>query len=132
MITLENDDDTTIELHADLLWSDEYSWSPVEQTATRGITGTHIVQVQQRTGGRPITLEPEDDASAWMPRSILEILRSWASVPGMEMTLTLREVTHTVIFRHHEGGAIQATPVLHYDTMEDSDFYRVTLRFMEI
>lgn len=131
MITL-SDGTISVELHKDLLWSDEYSWTPVEQTATRGITGVNIVQVQARMGGREITLEPEDDSSAWMTRAVLNQLQAWAAVPGKELTLVLRGAEREVIFRHHGGEAISATPVYHYDVMDDADFYRVTLRFMEI
>lgn len=131
MITL-SDDTTTLTLHPDLFWSDEFSWLPVEQTASRTITGAQIVQTQGRIGGRPITLEPEGDDSAWMPRSDVQQLRTWAATPGQELTLALRDDEFTVIFRHQDGSPLQAVPILHYDEMEATDFYRVTLRFMEI
>lgn len=124
-------DTTTLTLHKDLYWSDEYNWAPVGQTVERGITGALIVQSSGMTAGRPITLEPEDDESAWMPRSAVEQLRNWAAVPGKQMTLTLRGTARTVIFRHQDGG-IDARPVIHYDTPITTDWYLVTIRLMEI
>ncbi len=130
-ITL-SDGTTTIELHRDLFWSDENDWQPVEQTATRTITGALVVQSSSRVAGRPITLAPEDESSAWMARSVIEALRNFAAVPGKTMTLTLRGVSRSVIFRHHDGNAIEARPVVHYNDVLPTDRYLCTVRLMEI
>lgn len=122
---------TTLTLDPDLYWSDENDWHAVEQTTQRTVTGALIVSSSSRVAGRPITLQPQDDVSAWMSRQTLETLRSWAAVPGRQMTLTLRGTARTVIFRHQET-AIEATPVIHYADTDNEDWYRVTLRFMEI
>lgn len=130
-ITL-SDVTTTINLHEDLYWEDEFTWHPVEQSAERTVTGALIVDVNTRTSGRPITLRPEDDRSAWMARSVLEQLRNWAAVPGKTLTLTLRGVARTVMFRHHEGPAVEPAPVIHYNDTDAADRYTVTVRFMEV
>lgn len=123
---------TTLDLDPDLFWSDENDWYPVEQTVQRTVTGALIVSTSARTAGRPVTLQPQDDASAWMPRATLDTLRSWAAVPGRQMTLTLRGVARTVIFRHQDGAAVEASPLVHYSDVDSSDWYRITLRFMEV
>ena len=51
-------------------------------------------------------MEPEDDGSAWVPASAVAQLRNWAAVPAKELVLTLRSTPRTVIFRHHDGNAI--------------------------
>lgn len=122
---------TTVTLNPDLFWSDEYNWHPVEQSVDRSITGALIIQDAGMLSGRPITLEPEDDSSAWMARSIVEQLRNWAAVPGLVMELTLRGSTRDVVFRHQDGG-LEARPVLHYRSPENTDFYLVTIRLMEV
>jgi hypothetical protein len=118
-------------LHPDLYWSDELAWNPVEQTAERTITGALLVSAASVTGGRPITLEPENDGTAWMPRATVEALRNWAAVPGQELTLTLRAQPRTVIFRHQDGG-LSAQPVVHYSDTDAGDWYLCTLRFLEL
>ena len=123
---------TTLNLSPDLFWSDENNWHPVEQSVTRSITGALIIQPQGRDAGRPITLEAEDDNSAHMPLSAVAQLRNWAAVPGQELTLTLRGIARTVIFRHQDGAAVEATPWVHYSDVQTGDLYRVTLRLMEI
>lgn len=131
-ITL-SDGTNTVELDHDLFWSDEHNWHPVEQTMQYTLTGAAIVQVAQRQAGRPITLEPEDDSSAWMTRGEVAILRNWAAVAGKEMTLTLRGAARPVLFRHQDGG-LDARPVQHFrdGDQADSDWYRCTIRLMEI
>lgn len=128
------DGTTEIELSPDLLWSDEFNWHPVEQRAERTVTGALVVQTSQRVGGRPITLEPEDDSSGWMTRAVVEQLRNWAALAGKQLTLTLRNETRTVAFRHQDGPGVEARPVVHYSDsdVDGADFYLATLRFMEI
>lgn len=130
-ITL-SDGTTTVPLHPDLMWTDEFSWQPVEQSAERTLTGALVVQVSEKLAGRAITLEPEDDTSAWMTRSVIEQLRNWAAVPAQELELTLRGETRDVIFRHQDGPGLEARPVVHFSEMDNTDFYLATLRLMEI
>lgn len=128
MITLSDNVDT-ITLHKDLLWSDEANWNPVEQTFKRTVTGAGIVQTGTRVGGRPITLEPEDDRSAPTSRATVDLLRNWAAVPGKTMVLTLGGQTYNVIFRHQDGG-FEAKKWIHYDNVLPSDIYLVVIRLM--
>lgn len=122
---------TTIDLPDDLYWADENDWHPVEQRSQRTITGALVVQHAARLAGRPVTLQPADERSGVMSRATLDTLRTWAAVPGLQMTLTLRGVTRSVLFRH-EDTAIEATPFIHYSDVQADDFYFATLRFMEI
>lgn len=127
------DTSTTVTLNPDLYWSDENNWHPVQQSVERTITGAQIVQVAGMTKGRPITLEPVDDESAWMTLAQVTALRNWAAVPGKTMTLTLRGVERDVIFRHQDGG-FEARPVIQYRDGHEltTDFYRCTIRLMEV
>lgn len=127
------DGTTTLTLNPDLFWSDENNWNPVQQTADRTITGAYIVQAAGMVKGRPITLEPESDSSAWMTRADVTALRNWAAVPGKTMTLTLRGEAREVIFRHQDGG-FEARPVIQYRDGHElpADFYLCTIRLMEI
>lgn len=129
-ITLANGA-TTLELHPDLLWVDRHSFSPVVQSVERSVTGGLLVEYGVRQAGKPITLQPEDESSAWMPKSTLDVLEQWASVAGQQMSLSIDGVTHTVIFRHIDG-ALEASPVVHFNDTSQDDYYRIVLRFLEI
>lgn len=126
-----SDGTTTVELNPDLFWSDEDNWHPVQQAVARTLTGALDVQVAGMIKGRPITLEPENDSSAWMDSSIVVQLRNWAAVPGQQLTLTLRSQTYTVLFRHQDGG-FEARPVVHYRDRLSDDNYLCVIRLMEI
>lgn len=124
----------TVTLHPDTSWADEFQWHPVEQTATRTVTGALVVSAAARVAGRPITLQSSEDA-AWEHRETVDgQLRNWAAVPGKVLVLTLRGTERDVIFRHHDGVAFEATPVVLYrdSDIDDTDFYRYVLRLMEI
>ena len=123
---------TSINLNPDLFWVDENDWHPVEQTSTRTITGALTVQTAARIAGRPITLQPEDDRSGATSLATLTQLRNWAAVPGQVLELTLRGVSRSVIFRHHDGAAVEARPWIHYSDVQTGDWYFTTIRFMEI
>lgn len=126
-----SDGATTVTLNPDLYWSDENNWNPVEQSVQYTLTGALIIQAGERQAGRPVTLEPEDDSSAWMPLSIVAQLRNWAAVPGQELTLTLRGAARSVVFRHQDGG-LEARPIVHYRDPAGTDWYACTIRLMEI
>lgn len=125
------DGTTTVALPPDLYWADEDSWAPVEQTAERTITGALIVSAAALLFGRPITLEPIDEQSAWMSQATLAQLKVWAATPLQVLTLTLRGVDRDVIFRHQDG-AVEAKPIQQFSDVEAGDYYLVTTRFMEI
>jgi len=125
---------TVLPLDPDLYWADENEYSPVAQTVDRGLTGALIVQVDgdAETPGRPITLQPEDDNSAWMLRQDLDQLNDWGSIAGAVFTLTLRGVARQVMFRHNDAPAILAKPVTHFADVHPLDPYLVTLKFLEV
>ena len=119
----------------DLLWSDEHSWSPTVATSAYLITGALLIQSATRLAGRPITLVGAPDM-AWVTRATVEQLRLWTAEAPSEATgrflLTLVDGrAFTVAFRHTET-AIDAEPVLGFPARADTDFYRLTLRFLEL
>lgn len=63
----------TLQLPAGMLWTDEFSWRPVEQAQEYGVTGALVVDVAHRLAGRPITLEATED-HGWITRSALSAL----------------------------------------------------------
>ena len=132
-ITLQYES-TALPLDPDLYWVDENQYSPVEQSVDVGLTGALIVQVDgdPTRPGRPITLQPEDDFSAWMIRADLDQLNAWAAIADGVFTLTLRGVERSVMFRHQDKPAVDAKPVVHFSDVLSGDFYLVTLKFMEV
>lgn len=124
-----------ISLPDDLLWSDEHAWSPAVASVSYLITGALLVQSATRQGGRAITLTAAPDM-AWVTRSVVNALHEWAAAPLSDATgrfeLTLLDArVFTVAFRHFEA-AIEAEPVTGFAARSGADFYRITLRLMQI
>lgn len=124
------DGSTTVTLPDNLLWQDEFGWSPVAQAQTRTLTGSQIVEETAKSGGRPITL-----TGLWLDRATVHSLRALEAQVATEMTLTLPGgATHTVIWRRGDNEpAVRADPIrpVAPDVHTDSDLYDVTLRLME-
>ena len=99
------------------------------------VTGALLVQSAVRQAGRPITLTGAIDM-AWVTRATVATLHEWAAVPlaagsgRFELALGDTRV-FTVAFRQADT-AIEAEPVLGFPARSSSDFYRLTLRLMEI
>lgn len=132
MSIILSDGVVTVELHRDLKWSDEHEWNPVAQSAERTVTGDMDVQASAMNAGRPITLQPEDESSAWMHISAIEQLRNFAAVPLKVLQLTINGTGRTVIFRHHDGLGVEAEPLIHYNDRLPEDYFLCTVRLMEI
>lgn len=126
-----SDGTTTVTFTDDLMWADEFAWMPVEQAMQRTITGGLVVQTAARTAGQPVTLAAPDAQSGWLSRSVLDQLKTWASIPGQQLTLGYRGTTSTVIWRHQDT-AIEAAPVVPYADVQAGDYYRAVLRLMRI
>ena len=119
----------------DLLWSDEHAWTPAVSSVSYLITGALLVQSATRQAGRPITLVGPTDM-AWVTRATLATLRSWAAVALSDTSgrfaLTLADGRVFIVAFRHQDTAIEAEPVLGIPARSDADFYRLTLRLMEI
>lgn len=124
-------DGTAITLPDDLLWADEHAWTAAVARVEYLLTGALLVESAARSAGRPITLKAEPDM-AWVRRTTVDALYAWASVPSRTFRLTLRDGrAFTVAFRHFET-ALEAEPVLGFPTHSSDEWFRLTLRLMEI
>lgn len=123
---------TTVTLPDALSWTDEYTWSPVEQTKTYTTTGALLIEEGVKQAGRPITLEGSEDRT-WCTRALMDTLHAWVATSAIVLTLTLRGVARSVTL-DHEKGALQGFPVLFFEdgSIESTDFYVPTLRFLEL
>lgn len=132
-MSILTDGTISVTISDDLTWTDEYKWLPVNQTGQRTITGAMVVSSTALIGGRPITLEP-DEQGPWHSRAQTDALRNLAAAPGKELTLTLRGQNYNVIFRHQDTGgvAMDAVPIIPFNAPIDTDYYKVTLRLMEL
>lgn len=122
----------TLTLPDALNWTDEYTWSAVEQTKTYTTTGALLIEEAVKQSGRPITLEGSEDRT-WCTRALVDQLHAWAAMPGIVLTLTLRANPRSVTW-DHEKGALQGLPVIFYadGSIDATDWYVPTLRLLEL
>lgn len=121
---------TTLTLPDDLLWTDEFAWTAVEQRTEYSITGALIVEASAKQSGRPITLASNENRG-WMPRAALLTLKAWAALPAQAFTLVLNGVTYTVAF-DQARNAVEAAPLFALVGTDAGDDYLPTLRFIEV
>jgi hypothetical protein len=118
-----------ISLPDDLVWEDEYDFTPVTQESHITLTGEVIIETATQNGLRPMTLGGGED-EIWISKAVLDAL--FASVnndaPG-EMSLSWRGAQYTVIWRHDASPPIEATPINECYDPDDTDLYAVRLKF---
>lgn len=131
-ITLQKGADTIV-LPPDLLWEDEFAWSPVSQGTERSVTGALLIDVSARQDGMPITLTGTE-RHAWLLRPEVQALHAWLALPGQVFTLTINGQAFTVLFDHgtdETSRALVVSPLIDFCDPQPQDYYcSVTLRFI--
>lgn len=118
-------------LPPDLAWPDEFEWTPVAQEASYALNGALIVETGIKRTGRPITLQSGDDR-AWITGDKLQVLQGWAAQAGATFGLLIRGQIRRVLFRHHDGPAVEAEPILFHGDEPGTGEFRCTLKFVEV
>jgi hypothetical protein len=119
-----------ITLPEDLIWTDEFDWTPVQQAKTYTLTGALILETGTKQAGRPIALVGGDEA-AWITRATLKTLQAKLTTTAA-MTLTLNDGRTFSVAFNHEDKPIDARPVIDYSTPSDDDFYTLTLKLIAL
>jgi len=143
-------------LPRELLWVDEYAWSPVVSQQAYTGTGALVIDHWLRQAGRPMTLQAEQ-TRAWCERGALETLRQWAAQPAVVFALSYLGRAFSVAFDSANGqGPLSAEPItealgaaseysvrnaagqlitevsLDYFNPQPTDPFVVTLRFIQL
>lgn len=126
---------SVLTLSNDLLWDDEFKWSPVATKRSYSLTGALIIDVGTYQAGRPITLSGPQEM-AWVTRDTLSTLKIWAALPQPALRLVFEYPTDTrfftVMFDLDSQGCIEAQPVKGFPGHQGDDLFSVSLKFIEI
>ena len=121
-------------LSDELMWKDEFDWTPVKTNASYSMTGALILEQGVMQAGRPISLEQPDESMGRLKRSVALTLKSWAALPNQRFELTLERGgnrTFTVIFNHDKP--LSATPAKGFVGLNSpDDWWNVQLYFIEV
>lgn len=120
-----------LDLGPDLIWEDEFQWSPVVQTKGFSTTGALLIDVGVRQAGRPFTLV-SGDGYAWLSHTTLQTLRAWAAMPAEVFGFERYGEAFQVMFDHSEESGFSARPVAEFSDPQGHDFYIVTLKLIEV
>ena len=120
-----------VTLPGDLVWTDEFDWTPVEQSTEYTLGGALVVETGVRLAGRPITLAGADD-QGWVTRTTLLALYALAQTPSTGITLELADAREFDVVFRHGGPAIEARQVQRVSPPAAGDYYTVTIRLLEV
>lgn len=125
----------TVPLEDGFLWSDEFSWKPIEQTQAYAMDGTLHIQEGKKKSGRPITLQPADQEMGWIKLRELRTVREWSMLQNEVFKLKFEQPHDNrqfIVKFNHQDGALEAAPVKGIPAVSLDDYYNVTLRFTEL
>ena len=117
-------------LPEDLIWVDEFDWTPIEQTQTYSITGALIIQSGTKQAGRPITLAGGNDYGV-ISRATLKSLSAKLAI-NSPMVLTLNDERVFSVLFNHAKNPIEAKPWIDYSTPDDADFYTLKINLLAV
>jgi hypothetical protein len=120
----------TLTLPTDLIWIDEFEWTPIQQTQTYSITGALIIERGTKLAGQSITLAG-DNTSGLISRADLNLLKAKLNTTST-MVLTLNDArTFNVIFNHSKNP-IEAKPQIDYSDTNDADLYTLKINLLAV
>ena len=123
----------TITLPEDLVWANEYNWSPVVQSAKKSVTGAIIIQEAIQQKGRSIVLTGASNA-AWIDRTTLDALQVKSNTVDLAMVLAHNGTAYNVIFdRSSNSDTGMSVKEIYPVANPTSDhIYQITLKFRKI
>lgn len=119
-----------IELPEDMEWTNRYQYTSIVQDRTFALSGTQHINESQQLGGRPITLESEENAGL-MTKSVLDQLLALTETPGQELVLNYYGQTFNVVLDRDKGG-IEAKPLWRFVDPISTDDYIVKIHLIEV
>ena len=119
-----------LSLPNDLLWTDEFDWSPLVSATSFSLGGALFVEQGLKLAGRPFTLRSAQPDMAWITRAAGIKLLQWGALPNETFRLILEYPTDArtfdVIF-DTTGAPMALVPVKEYPAHEDNDVFLVTV-----
>lgn len=119
-----------IELDDQLEWTDEFTWSAIEQETARSVSGVLLVQAGEKLHGRPITLA--SNGGAWTPLTTVRALEILRDQPGRFMRLQLPDGREFAVIFDHSSTPLECEPVERKVNPGADDVYEIVLRMLTV
>ena len=122
-----------ITLPEDLVWANEYNWSPVVQDAKKSVTGALIIQEAKQLAGRSIILSGAENA-AWIDRTRLDALQVKSDTVDLAMVLTHNGTVYNVMFDRsgNSDTGITVKEIYPVANPTSDHIYQITLKLIQI
>lgn len=121
-----------VSLPIDLIWSDEYGWSPVVQNIKKSLTGALIIQEASQAKGRLITLRGTVD-SAWITKTTADLIKAKVDTADLIMSLNFHGTIYQVMFsRSGNRSPFETKEIYELADPDDDHIYSFTLKLMEV
>jgi hypothetical protein len=117
-------------LPLDLLWIDEFEFTPTQQSQARTLSGALVFETAAKVGGRPITLAGGNDYG-WATKTQMDALYAKLTITTPLSLVLPNAQTFSVRFRH-EDTPIDAKPIAAYRVMDAGDYYAMTLKLITV
>jgi hypothetical protein len=114
-----------------MLWTDQYDWTPTEQTETRTLTGALVIETAQKQAGRPITLTGTAE-SGWATKAQVDAVFAMLSTTTPLVLVLPDGTTFNVTFRNKDNPPVQAKPLLDYRTYQTTDYFILVIKLITL
>lgn len=118
-------------LRPGLVWTDRWAPQKVSQKLVRSLGGLPVFYHSSLHGGRRITLESLPD-QGWQTGETVEQLYGLAGETGAQYLLDLGVEQFSVMFRHEEAPALEATPLLPRTVAGPGDYFLINLKLITV
>ena len=121
----------TLTLPNDLEWTDEFTFSYIQQNYKVTLGGSLVVEERELANGRPITLTG-GEKYGHATRALVEALYAKVNTIADIMTLTLHDGRMFSVMWRRENAPMVAIPIDVYPNPSADTLYQITLNFIEV
>ena len=120
-----------VALSSAMIIQDRDSSYAVAQSVKRTLGGQLKVFFAQLSRGKPITIIATED-SGWINKATVDQLYDMANSAGAVYELLVNGVSRSVVFRHHEAPAFEASPLVYRNNQQAEDYYTCTIKLLTV
>jgi hypothetical protein len=114
-----------------LMWTDRWGPQDVAQTMLRTLGGLPVFYSAKLNKGVSVTLESLPD-QGWQTLETVTALYELASVAGAQYLLDFGPIQFSVMFRHNDGPAFEATPLIPRTLADAGDHFTIKLKLVTV
>lgn len=118
-------------LNGAMILSDRDTSFAVAQSIKRTLGGGIKVFFAQLTKGQNLTLVATED-QGWISKAMVDELQVLANSAGGVYELLVNGVGRSVVFRHHDSPAFEASPLVYRNNQQADDLYTCTIKLMTV